>query len=303
MVRGHLGPELGAQQFAQLVGDPLGHAPGVDEYQRGPVPAHVPGDQVKELRHLPGRGHRAELVVGQLQGQVEVPAVPGIHDGAPRGAVRVVAVLPRADQQPGDVLDRALGRGQPHPLHRSGCDVRQPLQRQGQVRAALVRRDGVDLIHDHRLGAAQHGPAPLRGDQEIQRLGGGDQDVRRVLEHGRPLRGGRVAGPDRHPDIRRSQSELAGHRGDLTQRCLQVLLDIRRQRLQRRHVDDLGPAPRRPSRRRPVRQGSIQQGPVCQGPVRQGRGVVPAVQIVLAGQIMGPVEPVDADQEGGQGLT
>ena len=211
MVRGHLRAELIAEPFAQLVGDPLGHAPGVDEHQRGPVAGHVTGDQVQDLGHLPGGGHRAELVVGQLQGEVQLPAVAGIHDRAPGRPVRVVAVLAGADQQPGDGLDRPLGGGQAHPLHRLLRDVRQPLQGEGQVRAALVPGDRVDLVHDDRPGAAEHGPAPLRGHQQVQRLRGGDQDVGRVLEHGGALRGGGVAGPDRDPDRRRAEPELAGH--------------------------------------------------------------------------------------------
>ena len=241
VVRGHLGAELVAEPFAQLVGDPLGHAPGVDEHQRGPVAGHVARDQVQDLGHLLGGGDRAELVVGQLQGEVQLPAVAGIDDRAAGRPVRVVAVRSGADQQPGDGLDRPLGGGQAHPLHRLLRDVRQPLQGEGQVRAALVPRDRVDLVHDHRPGAAQHGPAPLRGHQQVERLRGGDQDVGRVLEHGGAFGGGGVAGPDRDPDVRRAEPELAGHPGDLAQRRLQVLLDVGRQRLQRRHVHHLRP--------------------------------------------------------------
>ena len=228
---------------------------------------------------------------GSSRARSSSPAVAGIHDRAPGRPVRVVAVGSRADQQPGDGLDRPLGGGQPHPLHRLRRDVRQPLQGQGQVRAALVPGDRVDLVHDHGPRAAQHGPAPLRGQQQVERLRGGDQDVRRVLEHGGPLGGGRVAGPDRDADDRRGQPEPPGHRGDLPQRRLQVLLNVGGQRLQRRHVHHLRPRPGRPCVfwRRPV--------------LRQRLGLVPAVQIVRAAQLLGPVEPVDADQERRQRLA
>jgi hypothetical protein len=245
VVRGHLGSDLVAEPFAQLVGDPLGHAAGVDEHQRGPVAGHVARDHVQDLRRLLRRGDRAQLVVGQFQGQVQSPAVAGIHDRAARRPVRVVPVLARADQQPGDRLDRPLGGGQAHPLHRLPGDVRQPFQGEGQVRAALVPGHRVDLVHDHGAGAAQHGPAPFRGQQQVERLRRGDQDVRRVLEHGGPFGRRRVTGPDRDADGRRGQPEPPGRRGDLPQRRLQVLLDVGGQRLQRRHVHHLRPRPGR----------------------------------------------------------
>ena len=247
---------------------------------------HVTGDQVQDLGHLPGGGHRAQLIVGQLQGEVQLPAVAGIHDRAPGRPVRVVAILARADQQPGNGLDRPLGGGQAHPLHRLLRHVGQPLQGEGQVRAALVSGDRVDLVHDDGPGATQHGPAPLRGHQQVQRLRGGDQDVGRVLEHGGALRGGRVAGPDRDPDRRGGEPEMAGCRGDLAERRLQVLLDVGRQRLQRRHVHHL------------------RSGTFPGWSVRPDRaGLVPAEKIVAAGAIVGAVEPVDADQERREGLA
>ena len=288
MVRGHLGAELIPEPFAKLVGDPLGHAPGIDEHQRGPVTGHVPRDQVQDLGHLLGGRDRAELVVGQLQGKVKLPAVTGINDRTAGRPVRVVAVLAGAHQQPGDSLDGPLGGGQAHALHRLRRDVPQPLQGEGQVRAALVGRDRVDFVHNDRAGTAEHGSAPLRGHQQVQRLRRGNQDVGRVLEHGGAFRGGGVAGPDRDPDHRRAEPELAGHPGDLAQRRLEVLLDVGRQRLQRRHVHHLRPG----AGRRCFRW--------C---VRPRVGLVSAVKIVRAAQVVGPVEPVDADQERRQRLA
>ena len=73
-----------AEPLAQLVSDPLGHPPGVDEHQRGPVRTHMAGDQVQDLVHLLRGRDRAGLVTGQLEGQVQFPAVAGVHDRAPR---------------------------------------------------------------------------------------------------------------------------------------------------------------------------------------------------------------------------
>ncbi len=298
VVRGDVFPEFLAEPFAELVGDPLGHAPGVDEDQGGPVAGDVGRDQVQDLRHLIRGGDRAEFVVGHLQGQVQPPAVPGVHDRAARRPVRVVAVRSGPDQQPGHRLDRPLGGGQADPLDRLLRHVGQSFQGQGQVGASLVRRDRVDLVHDDGAHAAQHGPAPLGRHHEVERLRRGDQDVRRPLEHGGPLGRDRVTGPDRDPDVRRGQPELGGGRGDPGQRRLQVLLDVGGQRLQRRHVHDL-----RPARTGCGRFSFRWRCPPAFGGLGIGLDIVPAEQVVGAALVPVTVEAVDADQEGRQRLA
>jgi len=257
-----------SEPLAELVRHPLGHPPVVHEHQGRPVLLHMPGDQVEDLGHLLGRGDRAELVVGQLQGQVKVAAVPGVHDRAPRRPVGVGAAVARADQQPGHGLDRPLGGRQPDPLQRLVLPrkVLEPLQGQRQVRAALVPGHGVDLVDDDGAGRGQHRAAPLGGHQQVQRLRGGDQEIRRLLQHRRALGGGGVPGPHRHPDRRRGQPEPGRGVGDLGQRPLQVQVDVDGQGLQRRHVDHL-----------------------------RARGGVGA-------GLVGPVDPVDAHQERRQRL-
>ncbi len=270
-----------AEPLAELMRDPLGHPPGVDEHERRPVPGYVPGDQVKDLRHLLGRGDRAELVSGQVKAEVELAAVTGVHDRAARRAIRLGAAVARSDQEPGHRLDRTLGGRQADPLHRLTGDVGQPLQRQGQVRASLVPGHGVDLVYDHRPGRLQHGPASLGREQQEQRLRRGDQEVRRPLQHGRPLGRRRIAGPHRHPDRGRGQSQLGGYLGNLGQRALQVLPDVDGQRLQRRDVHHLRP------------------GGGCSCLV----GRPASLEAGLGGRLVRLVDPVDADQEGGESLA
>ena len=163
---------------------------------------------------------RAELVVGQLEGQVEVAAVPGVHDRAARRPVRCRPVRARADQQPGDGLDRPLGRRQADPLHRParpGAPAA-PGSAPGASRACCPPPRGSRRRSPCATGR-QHRPGPLRGDQQVQRLRGGDQEVRRALEHRGPLGRGGVTGPHRHPDVRRGQPELGRGLGDLGQRA------------------------------------------------------------------------------------
>ncbi len=58
----------------------------------------------------------------------------------------------------------------------------------------------VQLVHDHRTDRGQHLAAGNGGEQDEQRLGRGDEDVRRGPSHARPLHLGRVAGPHRRAD-------------------------------------------------------------------------------------------------------
>ena len=142
------GDQAVAEALAELVRDPLRHPPGVDEDDRGPVLVHVPRDEVDDLGHLLGGRDGAELVGRQLELQVKLAAMAGIDDRAARRAVGLRPAGSGADQQPGHDVDRALGRGQSDPLQRLTRHVREPFQRQGQVRAALVAGDRVDLVHD-----------------------------------------------------------------------------------------------------------------------------------------------------------
>src|SRR5205814_2106327 len=59
----------------------------------------------------------------------------------------------------------------------------EPGETQSQVRAALVIGDGVNLIDDHGARGLEHLPALFRGEQDEQRLGRGNQDVRRRFQH------------------------------------------------------------------------------------------------------------------------
>ena len=68
-----------------------------------------------------------------------------------------------AAEEAGDLLDRPDRRGQADPLRRPVEQCVEALQRQREVGAALGAGDGVHLVDDHRLDAAQR-LARLRGE-------------------------------------------------------------------------------------------------------------------------------------------
>ena len=109
--------------------------------------------------------------------------------------------------------------------------------------AALVAGQGVHLVDDDGVDAGQDGPRRGRGQQEIERLRGRDEKVRRRPAHRRTFGGRGVAGPDGHREVRGLHAEALGLLGDAGQGQLQVLVDVDRQGAERRDVDDTGSRP------------------------------------------------------------
>ena len=106
--------------------------------------------------------------------------------------------------------------------------------------AALVRRQRVDLVDDDRARGRQHRAAGLRAEQDVERLRRRHQDVRRAAG-ACASRSACGVSPVRTA-VRISTSGRPSARqlvADAGERRLEVALDVVRQRLQRRDVDDL----------------------------------------------------------------
>ena len=94
------------------------------------------------------------------------------------------------------------------------------------MRAALVAQHGVNFIDNHGGDTAQHIAAVNTGQQQVQRLGRTDQNMRRIFQHFLPVRRRRVAAANRYTNTRRMstlQKQLILNAG---QRLLQIALDI-----------------------------------------------------------------------------
>ena len=149
------------------------------------------------------------------------------------------SALAVADQEARHVLERLDRRGEPDAHRRLAAERIEPLEREHQVRAALAARDRVQLVHDHALDALQHRAAGFRGQQDEERLRRRDQDVRRGLAHAVALEGRGVAGAHRVADRHVVDALLEELVADAGERLLEVLLDVVRERLQRRHIEDV----------------------------------------------------------------
>ena len=110
-------------------------------------------------------------------------------------------------------------------------------RRHGEVRAALGPRDRVDLVEDHRPHARQPG-AGRRGEDQVERLGRGDEDVRRPRRERAALVRRGVAGADADRDVRRSSPSRVAPAGCPTSGERRLRSTSVGQRLERRHVQD-----------------------------------------------------------------
>ena len=198
-----------------------------------------------------------------------------VDDRAIRPAVRIRT---GADEQRRDDLDRLLRRRQAHAGRRYGADVGEPFEREAEVAPPLVPSQRVDLVHDDGLDGVERGAALRRGDEEVERLGRGDDEGARAPDHRRPLAGGGVARADPDRQIGRGQAELSRLGADLGERPFEVLRDVDRQGLQRRDVDDPRAADRLAARVGEVQavDGHEEAGQRLAGPRRGGdQGVLP----------------------------
>jgi hypothetical protein len=187
------GDPLLAEPRRELVREALDEAACVDEDDRRAVREDERRDPIVDLVELGVRRDGAEGLARDLDRELDVPPRAGVDDDGP-GA--------RTDEEPRDELDRALRRREAD-AHRRARDERvEALEAQREVCAPLVADDRVDLVDDHGVDACEPFARPRRGQQDVERLGRRDEDVRRALRHLRALARGGVAGADADADRR-----------------------------------------------------------------------------------------------------
>jgi hypothetical protein len=154
--------------------DTFGHAARVHEDERGAVLF----DQLREavvivLPHFV-RHHRFELRERRLEREIHRAAMSFVDDRAVGGAAGEIAR---------DLFDRLLRCRQPEAQQRLFGDLGESFESQRKMCTASRADDGVNLVDDDRANGAQHLAASLGSEQEIERFGCGDEDVRRRAQH------------------------------------------------------------------------------------------------------------------------
>ncbi len=148
------------------------------------------------------------------------------------------AVTVRADEKTRDFVDRLLRRRQPDAPQRRVCHLVQPLERQREVRASPASDDRMNFVDDDGPHGAEHFPAALRRQQQIQRLRRRHKNVRRGLEDLRAFRRGGVARAHGGGNRRRLEPHRCRELLNAQTRNREVLVNVGAERLQRRDVDD-----------------------------------------------------------------
>ena len=222
-----------------VVAEPLGQVPRralreparVDEHERRAMRANELGEPVVLLDPNLGGHDRLERRARQLEREIALARVAFVDDRAGR--------IGNAREKAGQHVDRLRRRRNADARRRPLAERFEPFQRQRQMRAALVARERVDFVDDDRAHRAQHVPARLGAEQDVQRLRRRDENVRRLAAHARAFALRRVARAHGRPDRRIAEHACGELAADALERRAQVLLDVVRQRLERRHVENL----------------------------------------------------------------
>ena len=118
---------------------------------------------------------------------------------------------------------------------RFGDQVFQPFKAQCQMRTTLGTGHRMNLIDDYRVDGAENPPG-LGSEQQIERFGRGDKDVRRMGGDAPTLLSSGVAGPVGNRDFRRGQPLRLTLRSDTLQRLFEVFGHVDCERLQWRNI-------------------------------------------------------------------
>ena len=248
--------DLLSRCLVQCGSQPLGEPPAVDEDHRRAVcadeldqtrmdrgPDRATGGRAggRSARDVEDLAQPRHVLDRDLDRDVVRLAAAGVHDlDRPRLPPAAAACRLPAAQEPGDLFERPLRRREANALQRTFRRAQdfEPFQRQEEVSAALRGDDGVDLVDDDGVDGAQDVPG-IRSQEQVERLGRRDQDVRRRPCHPGPVGGGRVARSDResrHAEALRAVQRRG--RGDARDRRPEVPLDVHGESFERRDVED-----------------------------------------------------------------
>jgi len=84
----------------------------------------------------------------------------------------------------------------------------------------------MNFVHDHGLRSRQRFAAGFAGEQNVERLGRGDQNVRRLAPHAIPIGLGRVSRAYQRADLDLGEAERDQLVADAAQRLFEILMNV-----------------------------------------------------------------------------
>ena len=106
--------------------------------------------------------------------------------------------------------------------------------------ATFGGRHGMDFVNDHGGDGGESGFCRA-GEHQIERFGGGDQNIRRVLHQCAALGCRGVTGAHSHRDLWLADPHLMGGCADACQRGAEVAFHIHAEGFERGNIQDSGP--------------------------------------------------------------
>ena len=190
------GHGVGPQQLGQLMGHPLGQPARVDEDQRAAMRCDQLVQPLVDLGPLLVASRRPTARwAGRSTSRSSSRRWPDVDDRAV--GRRRHRRGPRTDQKPGDFIERPLRGRQADPHRRPAAQELRAVPATASGASRACRGPGRGSRRRSRSRRVRSELASTLGsEQQIERLGRGDQNVRRMAEHRRPLGGRRVAGAD-----------------------------------------------------------------------------------------------------------
>ena len=221
---------VSTENRGEMMAHALGQSARVHKDQRRAMMAGEIGNALVNLVPHFIRRYGAKLAAGHLDAQIKRPALRDVDDIGQR--------LIGSRQELRDELNWLLRGGKANSRGAGSGERVEPLERERQMRAALVVRHGVNLIDDHGLHRAQNLAALARRQQDVERFRSRHQNMRRPAEHRLALMHVRIAGAHGGANFRHQVTALLRQRNDLAKGYIEILLDVVAERLQRRDVEN-----------------------------------------------------------------
>src|SRR5260370_19653035 len=108
------------------------------------------------------------------------------------------------------------------------------------MHAALIVGHGMNFIHNYSLDIAQDGAAFLRRQQDVERLGRRNQNMRWTLQHEAAVFHQSVARAHGRTNLRHQQPAITCHLQNFSKRDFEIFLNVIAERLERGHVENFG---------------------------------------------------------------